>query len=72
MARARCAGRGMVMMKADRDYGVKVTKPFSFRRVGQVFYPTGALRIELIKRGLVEPVKPPESEKPTRKLFDRK
>ncbi len=42
------------MMNAGIDYGVRVIRAYEQRRVGQVFYPPGALRDALVKRGFVE------------------
>lgn len=45
------------MLTAGQDYGVRVIVAYEQRRVGQVFYPPGALREALVRRGFVERLK---------------
>lgn len=50
------------MMNAGTDYGVRVIRAYEQRRVGQVFFPPGALRQALVQRGFVERIKAPAAE----------
>jgi hypothetical protein len=53
------------MLTAGKDYGVRVILAYEHRKVGDKFFPPGVLREMLIRRGLVEPVQPPEEPKET-------
>lgn len=48
------------MMTAQRDYGVRVVVAYSNMTVGRVIFPFGMERQELVRKGLVVPVKPEE------------
>lgn len=47
------------MMRAGKDYGVRVITAYENKRVGQVIYPPGLLRDALVRTGRVERIKPP-------------
>jgi hypothetical protein len=67
----------MAMMRAGKDYGVRVIKPFGQFSTGFVMFPSAIYRDALLKKGWVETVKPDEEKiaiksnnlsKPTLKL----
>jgi len=46
------------MMRAERDYGVRIIRPYDNFSVGQVVFPFAADRARLIKNGFAEKVEP--------------
>lgn len=57
------------MMEAGNDYGVRIIRAFGQFSVGNVIFPPGTQRSDLIRRGMVELVKAPSAapEPPKRK-----
>ena len=41
------------MLIACRDYGVKVIRPFDTHRVGDIIFPDGSRRAQLVRDGYV-------------------
>lgn len=50
------------MMKAGKDYAVRVITAYENKRVGQVFHPPALLRDSLVRSGRVELVQPTAQE----------
>lgn len=47
------------MMVAEKDYGVRIIRPYLNFRVGAVVFPVGMLRQKLIQAGFAVPEEPP-------------
>jgi hypothetical protein len=50
------------MTNAPKDHGVRVLTAYGMLRVGQIIFPNGVERQNLLRSNRVELVKPPEEE----------
>jgi hypothetical protein len=49
----------MEMMETDKDYGVRVIRPFGQFSVGRIIFPPGTQRQTWLRSNMVEAVKAP-------------